>query len=98
MAGLASGCQARGARGGGDGAAAHLWLALLPARGEKPIRLRGLLPKLSASLLGYLRVRGVGAWVHVHATRAAMALLMQRAVRGGRRLRGVRCQDMPLRG
>jgi hypothetical protein len=33
---------------------AHLALALLVARGEKPIRLRGLLPKLSRSLAGYL--------------------------------------------
>lgn len=33
---------------------AHLALALLVALGEKPIRLRGLLPKLSRSLAGYL--------------------------------------------
>ena len=33
---------------------AHLALALLPALGEKPMRLRGLLPKLSRSLAGYL--------------------------------------------
>jgi hypothetical protein len=32
----------------------HLALALLVALGEKPIRLRGLLPKLSKSLAGYL--------------------------------------------
>lgn len=32
----------------------HLALALLPALGEKPIRLRGLLLKLSTSLAGYL--------------------------------------------
>lgn len=32
----------------------HLALALLVALGEKPMRLRGLLPKLSRSLAGYL--------------------------------------------
>lgn len=36
------------------GPRAHLALALLPALGEKPIRLRGLFPKLSTSLAGYL--------------------------------------------
>jgi hypothetical protein len=36
------------------GSHAHLALALLVALGEKPIRLRGLLPKLSRSLAGYL--------------------------------------------
>lgn len=36
------------------GCCAHLALALLVARGEKPMRLRGLLPKLSRSLAGYL--------------------------------------------